>query len=98
MTEIADMTLDEMRPLLVEAMLPHVPFDGWSDKAVEAAAADLGLKPEVARLVFRAPVEMVAAMIEGADTKMAAALDTDEFRAPEGNANSADFRSTVTPG
>ena len=54
MTEIAnlaprDMTLDELRPLLVEAMLPHVPFDGWSDKTVDAAAADLGVAPAAAR-------------------------------------------------
>lgn len=82
MTEIADMTLDELRPLLVEAMLMHVPFDGWSDKAVEAGAADLGVKPEVARLVFPGgAIEMVETMIKSADAKMAAALDTDEFRA-----------------
>lgn len=87
MTEIADlppaeMTLDELRPLLVEAMLPHVPFDGWSDKAVEAAAADLGVAPAAARLVFPGgAADMVAAMIAGADAKMTTALDADAFRA-----------------
>ncbi|WP_199555624.1 COQ9 family protein [Sandaracinobacteroides hominis] len=87
MTEIAnlaprDMTLDELRPLLVEAMLPHVPFDGWSDKTVDAAAADLGVAPAAARLVFAgSAIAMVEAMIAGADAKMAAALDSDAFRA-----------------
>ena len=25
----ADMTLDELRPILIEALLPNVAFDGW---------------------------------------------------------------------
>jgi ubiquinone biosynthesis protein COQ9 len=79
---LADMTLDELRPHLVEAMLPHVPFDGWTRQAVDAAAADLGLAPAVARLVFPGgPVDMVDAYIATADAKMAEALDTPEFRA-----------------
>jgi ubiquinone biosynthesis protein COQ9 len=78
----ADMTLDELRPHLVEAMLPHVPFDGWTHQAVAAAAADMGLSPSIARLVFPGgAVDMVDAYIATADVKMAAALDTPEFRA-----------------
>ncbi|MGL6044397.1 MAG: COQ9 family protein [Sandaracinobacteroides sp.] len=77
-----DMTLDELRPHLVEAMLPHVPFDGWSLQAVDAAAADLGIAAAMARLAFPGgPVEMVDAYIATADVKMAVALDTDAFRA-----------------
>lgn len=78
----ADMTLDELKPVLVEAMLPHVPFDGWTQRAIDAAAADLGILPAMARLAFPGgAVEMVDAHIAAADVKMAAALDTDEFRA-----------------
>lgn len=77
-----DMTLDELRPHLVEAMLPHVPFDGWTLAAVDAAATDLGIAPAMARLVFPGgAVDMVDAYIATADTAMAAALDTPEYRA-----------------
>ena len=78
----ADMTLDELRPHLVEAMLPHVPFDGWSRTAAEAAAADLGLNPAIAGIAFqRGPAHMVDSYTALADAEMAAALDTPEFRA-----------------
>lgn len=78
----SDMTLDELRPHLVEAMLPHVPFDGWSRKAVEAAATELGLNPAIAGIAFPGgPFEMVTAYIALADAKMMAALDTPAHRA-----------------
>jgi ubiquinone biosynthesis protein COQ9 len=71
----ADMTLDELRPVLVEAMLAHVPFDGWSDKAAEAAGADLGLPAGRARIAFPGgPADMVAAYIDFADARMERAL------------------------
>lgn len=73
----AEMTLDELRPVLIEAMLPHVPFDGWSVKAAEAAGHDLGLPAGRARIVFpRGAAEMVAAYIEFADARMRRALET----------------------
>ena len=78
----AEMTLDELRPHLVEAMLPHVPFDGWSRKAAEAAATDLGLNPAIGGIAFPGgPREMVSAYIALADAKMIAALDTPAHRA-----------------
>jgi ubiquinone biosynthesis protein COQ9 len=78
----ADMTLDELRPHLVEAMLPHVPFDGWTDSALEAAAAELGVAPAVARLAFPGGAfEMVDAYIRTADVRMLASLDMPEFHA-----------------
>lgn len=42
MTEPNDHLLTEKRALL-EAMLPHVPFDGWSAKTLALAAKDAGL-------------------------------------------------------
>ncbi len=81
-TPMADLTIDELRPILVEAMLPHVPFDGWTDKAVSAAAVDLGLSPAVAALVFKSGAgAMIEALIEHQNRQMLAALDTDAFRA-----------------
>jgi ubiquinone biosynthesis protein COQ9 len=71
----ADMTLDELRPVLVEAMLPHVPFDGWSARSLAAAGRDLGLPDGRAVLAFPGgPADMVAAYIDRADARMSAAL------------------------
>jgi len=71
----AEMTLDELRPLLVEAMLPHVPFDGWTATAAEAAGSDLGLPPGRASIAFPdGPAGMVAAYVDFADARMLAAL------------------------
>lgn len=78
----ADMTLDELRPVLVRAMLPHVPFDGWTHQAVDGASVDLGVPAAMARLAFPGgAADMVDAYIATADVEMAAALDTAEFRA-----------------
>jgi ubiquinone biosynthesis protein COQ9 len=76
-----DLTLDELAPRLVAALLPHVPFDGWSTRALDAAAADLGIDRDVARLAFPggAP-EMIAAYISQADADLLAACGTDAFR------------------
>jgi ubiquinone biosynthesis protein COQ9 len=45
-----DTPLAELAPRLVVAMLPHVPFDGWTDASLKAAAADLGTDPDIAAL------------------------------------------------
>lgn len=71
-----EMTLDELRPLLVDALLPHVAFDGWSDAALAAAATDVGIEHDRARLVFPdAGIDMVTAYIEKADRDMTAELE-----------------------
>jgi ubiquinone biosynthesis protein COQ9 len=45
-----DTPLAELAPRLVAAMLPHVPFDGWTDASLKAAATDLGIDPDIAAL------------------------------------------------
>ena len=45
------MTLDELRPVLIAAMLPNVPFDGWTLACAEQGCRDLGVPAERARLV-----------------------------------------------
>jgi ubiquinone biosynthesis protein COQ9 len=70
-----DLTLDELAPLLVDALLPHVAFDGWSLGALDAAASDVGVPADRARLVFPGgAVDMVMAYCRRADTQMAAEL------------------------
>lgn len=65
-----EMTPSELRLPLVEAMLPHVPFDGWSEASLAAAARELDLPIERARLAFSGPAGMVEAFTELADRTM----------------------------
>ena len=34
-----DLTVEELRPVLVESLLNHVPFDGWTQAALAQAAS-----------------------------------------------------------
>ncbi len=64
-----------MRLQLLHAALPHVPFDGWSQKALDRAADDIGVDRDVARLMFpEGAVEMIALFSARADEAMTAAL------------------------
>ena len=66
---------DENRDRLLEAALPHVPFDGWSETALTAAAVDLGLEAADAREAFPGgPVALVAYHAAYADRRMEEAL------------------------
>lgn len=72
-----DPTPDELRPAILEAVLIHVPFDGWSDAAIRRAAEDLKLDRGVVDLAYPdGTVEMIAAFSAKADDDMAAALAT----------------------
>lgn len=71
----ADMTLDELRPVLARVLPSHAGFDGWGDKAVESAATELGIDPSVARLVFGGDrIDMIDAWFQTIDSDMLAAL------------------------
>lgn len=73
------MTLDEMRPHLIAAMLEHVPFDGWGQEALDAAAQSLAVNPASARLAFPGGamdmIDTYIAMIDGRMEKAARNLD-----------------------
>jgi ubiquinone biosynthesis protein COQ9 len=47
-----DMTLDELRVALAPLIPANAVFDGWSDKALATAAAELGIPAPRARLAF----------------------------------------------
>ncbi len=51
-SETAALTPEELRIPLLHAVLAHVPFDGWTSKAVEHAAADLHISNAMAELSF----------------------------------------------
>lgn len=70
-----EMTLDELRPLLLGAVLPNVAFEGWTFAALDLAANAIGVPSDRARLVFpHGETDMIAAYIEKADRDMSAEL------------------------
>src|SRR5262245_32294861 len=79
--------LDDLRDRLVEAALSHVPFDGWSQRALDAAAADLGLGHlDVLRALPGGPMQAIEHYIAMADRAMLDALeghDLEALRPPE---------------
>jgi ubiquinone biosynthesis protein COQ9 len=62
-------SLDALRQRLVLAALDHVPFDGWSDRALSHAAADLGLDAAAPARLFphgvSSAVECFTALADG---------------------------------
>lgn len=75
MAELDDATLDELRDALSGEVAANAAFDGWRTPAVDAAAATLGVDPDLARLAFRdGPVAMIDAWFAHVDRAMLAAL------------------------
>jgi ubiquinone biosynthesis protein COQ9 len=67
---------DRRRDALIDAILPDVPFDGWSKATIAAAAQRIGMDDtEIASLLPRGSRDAVAAFSRWADRKMLAALD-----------------------
>ena len=66
-----EMNLDELRMTLAPLVPKHAVFDGWSDAAVAAAAAELGVPADRARLTFKdGPVQMIDAWFDAVDRAM----------------------------
>ncbi len=67
--------MDPARERLLEAILPHVAFDGWSARAFGMAVAETGMNPDHARtLCPRGAVDLAAAFHVAGDAAMAAAV------------------------
>ncbi|MEP2027445.1 MAG: COQ9 family protein [Paracoccaceae bacterium] len=57
--------------ILLNAALPHVPFDGWTDSTFRAAIADSDLDPSLARTTCpRGAVDLAIAFHEAGDRAM----------------------------
>jgi len=66
---------------LVRGMLIHVPFDGWSDASIIAAARECGISDEEARLLLPGgAIDAIDHFTDLADRDMAVALDKLESR------------------
>jgi ubiquinone biosynthesis protein COQ9 len=76
----ADLTLDELRLALAPALADAAVFDGWTEAAVDSAAAAHGVDPRVARVAFNeGPMQMVAAWVGSIDARMAEALPAESL-------------------
>lgn len=63
------------RARIIQAMLAHVPFEGWSASALAAAGRDLGLPEGAAELAFPGGIsEVLTVHLEEADRQMLAGL------------------------
>lgn len=69
-------TLNDLRETLLLATLPHVAFDGWTQAALRAGAADAGLTPDdVTRAFPGGAISAIEAFNRRADRRMVEALD-----------------------
>lgn len=74
--------LDDLRERLVDAMLPHVAFDGWSETALLAAARDLKLDAGRVMAAFPGgPAEAARVFSELTDRRMIEAIPAEELAA-----------------
>jgi ubiquinone biosynthesis protein COQ9 len=93
------MDLEETRDRIVLATLPHVAFEGWSDRALRAGLADAGLTPEQGALAFSGgALEMIELWTRYGDRRMLEAmqgLDVGAMRIRERIAAAVRFRIEV---
>ncbi len=76
------MRIEETREKLLAATLAHVPFDGWTGRALRAGAADLGLDPALAANAFPGgPAELLEAFSAEIDRRMLAELEARDLEA-----------------
>lgn len=75
------------RDAAIAAMLPHVPFDGWTRRALRQGLADIGAPLDDAELLFPGGAgDMVSCFCDLADRQMgagAAAMDWTDLRLPQ---------------
>ena len=73
---------DALREEILLAALPHFPFDGWGQAALNRGAADAGHDDATARRLFQGgAAEMIACHSRYADRIMLEALDTRDLDA-----------------
>ena len=88
--------LADAKRAVIEAALPHVVFDGWSDTTLKAAIADSGVDADLAKLAFpRGPLDLALGYHYQGDADMRAAmagLDLSEMRYSERVAKAISLR------
>lgn len=79
----ADLTSEELKAPLLDAILTHVAFDGWTHAAIRAGAEDLGISEGRALLVFETGLDALLAhkaQMDDALTDALAKADMDTMR------------------
>jgi ubiquinone biosynthesis protein COQ9 len=77
-----DSTLDEIRAGLAPSLASHAAFDGWNDKAVIAAAQDMSVDPDVAKLAFKGgAMALIDHWIASVDAEMERRLPPEQLAA-----------------
>ncbi len=80
--QMPDLTLDEIRTLLVHDVAANAAFDGWSSKAVDTAAVLHHIDADVARLAFKdGSMAMIDAWFARVDAAMAVQLPSETLAA-----------------
>jgi ubiquinone biosynthesis protein COQ9 len=78
----SDSTLDEIRAGLAPALANHAAFDGWNDTAVVAAALDMGVDPDIAKLAFKGgAMTLIDHWIASVDAEMERRLPPEKLAA-----------------
>ncbi len=78
---MSDVT-QSMKDRLLDAALVHVPFDGWSEATLRAAANDAHIDEALARSLFpRGAVDLALAFHERGDQQMLARLRSEDLSA-----------------
>ena len=78
----ADPTLDEIREAVAPRLAAHAAFDGWNDIAVEAAAFEIGVDADLAKLALKGgPMALIEAWIGSVDAEMAHRLPPEKLAA-----------------
>ncbi len=78
----ADPTLDELRLALAPAIARNAAFDGWSAAAVVAAALEIGVDADVARLAYKdGAMSMIDGWIDSIDLEVAHRLPPEKLNA-----------------
>ena len=73
---------EPLREAILQAALAHVPFDGWSDTTLLAAAHDSGCAPALARAVYpRGGVDLALGYHQMGDRQMLRALAGEDLSA-----------------
>jgi ubiquinone biosynthesis protein COQ9 len=90
---------ESQRDALIEAMLPDVPFDGWSRAALRAAARRIGVPAAEALALFPdGPADFAACFSRWADRRMFDRLESlplDQLRVPERVALAVNIRLEI---
>jgi ubiquinone biosynthesis protein COQ9 len=76
MSDADNKTVDDHKDDILDAMLCHVPFDGWGDDSIKATAKELGMTVEYILLAFpKGPTDMIKYWFARTDDQMMEKLD-----------------------